>query len=256
MYPQRDSRAVSYAMVNAMQTKSERRPADYARRGLSLVEIAIVLGIMGVVTSGIWAMVIQGWEQARREQAEEALMGIVRDTRSYYSGQPGIPQNATYKTVTDALLRSHAIPGNLLRNPDCRATNSSCIADTPWGSYEGNAVTYDGTLRVCGWDLGNVQDPCYYGKPNTTTSQFFGVTFLGLKLGSCIALASKVASGLGGPTGLIEVNINGCSISSSVGCKANVDMSKLASTLNAECDKTKPNPAHVTFVYRMALPTN
>ncbi|MER2519916.1 MAG: hypothetical protein ABTQ34_04410 [Bdellovibrionales bacterium] len=232
------------------------RRSLWKQYGISLAEIAIVLGIMGVVTYGVWSMVSQGWEQTRREQAEEAIAGIVRDTRAFYAGRDGIPIGESYVTTTHNLLKSHVIPGNLLRNPDdCKV--GTCIADTPWGSYEGNNKVPDGTLHVCGWELGNTSDPCYKGKPaGTLPYQFFGVTLLGLNMGSCIALANKISSTLG-PPGLIEVNINGCNLSTGNGCKlgkaTNMQPIK-AENLNAECGKTKP--AHVTFVYRMMLPTN
>lgn len=241
-----------------MPTKTAISRRKASKRGVSLVEIAIVLGIMGVVTYGVWSMASHGWEQARREQAEEALTGIVTATRAYYAGREGIPQGETFATTTSALLKNHVIPGNLMRNPaDCKA-GGTCLADTPWGGREGNVLSPDGTLRVCGWELGTRDDPCATGKAlGDVPYQFFGVAFMGLNMGSCIALASKGAGSLGLP-GLVEVNINGCNMRAGTGAcvkgAAPKEPSLPAENLNAECGKTKP--AHVTFVYRMTLPTN
>lgn len=243
------------AVVDSM--RRAKPDSEYSRRGLSLVEIAIVLGIIGVVVGGVWSMATQGWEQSHREQAVEALDGIVRATRSFYLGQAGVPANATYKQITEDLLKNHAIPGNLSRNPkDCNV-GMTCVADTPWGGFEGNKVSADGTLRVCGWELGNADDPCNSGTSYGATTQFFGVAFFGLNVGSCVALVAKASSTMG-PLGLIEVNINGCNLSTGTGgCAMGavaIQSDDKAKNLNAECGKT--NPAHVTFVYRVTLPTN
>lgn len=240
-----------------MPTKTMDGKISSGRRGVSLVEIAIVLGIMGVVTYGIWSMVTQGWEQARREQSEEAIRGIVTETRAYYAGREGIDAGENFTQTTKTLLNNHVVPGNLMRNPaNCKA-GGLCVADTPWGGREGNAISPDGTLRVCGWELGNAQDPCYTGKATGSLPyQFFGVGFMGLNVGSCIALAGKVSSTMG-PPGLIEVNINGCNVGTGTGgcLKGAAAIRPIpAMNLDAECGKTKP--AHVTFVYRMTMPTN
>jgi type II secretory pathway pseudopilin PulG len=238
------------------------RNTQHKRNGYSLVELAIVLGVVGTVIAAIWSCASIAYERVRRERMLEETRVIVDNMRSAYTGQMGIPLLG-FIALVPTLVQNHTIPSEMERLPLATActNNLHICVDTPWGSadptdYPAAPNTPDphGNVRVCDWTLG--QTGCNSGG-STGAAQNFGIVIRNLAQDACIALSEKISSAAG-PTGLVEANINGCDIVENLGCGGYVptpsfpvtpaDATNLCSNTNSDNE--------VRMVYRLRLPQN
>lgn len=247
------------------------------KRAFSLMEFAIVLGVIGSVTSVIWYYASNAYENVKRQQAFEAITATVANVRSYYQGQMAIPTTVTLggvsvgttvKNFVPYLFQNgiNVIPQNLLRTPlvaTCQNANNQC-ADTPWGQKvsSGPLILVDpyGTFDVCAWQLGvnpvggfaaNYQSGCGFAVAPTAPTQFFAIQVNGLPFGACMALSLKVSSS-SGPRGLYDVLYNSAAAWSDL-----ITSGKPISPISATDAKNNCKTGIVNsiiFVYRLAVP--
>jgi prepilin-type N-terminal cleavage/methylation domain-containing protein len=225
--------------MSCKSTGYVRRVAD----GFSLIESAVVLAVIGVILGGVWVLADQAWEYAKRESAKEAIATTVANVRNYYAGQAGVANKGS-AALTNDLLTANAIPISLSRGAAALCGGNLC-ADTPWGSASNGATDANGTFRVCNWSLVSANCPAAPG-----ISAFFAVILKGLTRKSCVALTEAV-SGSTGPTGLVNVNING------------FDMLALQkpfqpvapSDATTYCESAVDGNATANFVYRVVAPS-
>ena len=64
--------------------------ANKKRRGLTLTELAIVLGAMGLVMGAVWAVVGTVWEGYRFDKMKDQVFQVVQNVRDYYGPKGGI----------------------------------------------------------------------------------------------------------------------------------------------------------------------
>lgn len=231
------------------------RAQSSPHRGYSLVELAIVLGIVGTIAGLIWGYANTAYEKVRRQQMLQEVRTVVENIRGSFTGQMGIP-NLGVSGMVPFLVQNHAIPQEMVRTPylpSC-TNNGNICADTPWGMANagGNAAPL-GTFRVCDWVLGQIS--CF---TNATpgTSQAFALIIVNLPIGACMQLAEKI-SGPDGPPGLADVNINGCNILASTGCVSPPTPSFPIASKDLVNLCTLPNSTNsLRFVYRLRLPQN
>ncbi|GEM_PF-830303 len=181
-----------YVFKSANRAGDGRTRPFAARRGLSLMEMAIVLGVCGIVLGGLWATVNMVMERVRREQAFEQITFIVRGVRNFYSGRESIQYttngiDASVNPLTEYLIRNGIIPGEMVRDRSA----SPVRADLPWGrlGVNGNLIVNGGfqIQRMPGF-------------------QSFRIILRGLKQESCVALATRLANS--GPSGIVSVEYN------------------------------------------------
>ncbi|MDP9195958.1 MAG: type II secretion system GspH family protein [Pseudomonadota bacterium] len=60
-------------------------------RGFTLLEMAVVLGIVGLIIAAIWIISGRVMEQRRVSNSAEQVLKIVDNMRTYYSGKPDVP---------------------------------------------------------------------------------------------------------------------------------------------------------------------
>lgn len=212
--------------------------------GFSLIELAIVLLIFGAILGSVWAVAARGWDSAKRQTAVEAIAATVANIRGFYAGAAMMPNDGFAKTTND-LLAAQVIPPSLNRGTLC--AGNQC-ADTPWGPYSGGAVDAAGTFRVCRWAIGLSKCPAV--PPHIASSPFFGVALSGLSIKNCIALVETI-SGSTGPSGLVEVNINGTNLLAAGKPIQPVS----AADATAKCALAGNGSEVVTFVYRITAPS-
>lgn len=100
-----------------------------SRSGFTLTEIAIVLGVMGIVLSGIWTAASVVHRKRLVTQAAQQALAIVSNIRALYAGRQSFPYAAfTHKNITAALVHAGAFPA------ECFTGKGDTTPKTPWGT--------------------------------------------------------------------------------------------------------------------------
>jgi len=211
------------------------------RHGFSLTELAIVLGVMGILGGAIWGYAATARQSARLEQAREMVSLTVDAIRSAHSGQPTV--NGGVSILVPKLIAMNAMPNWMLRG-----STSTCggvlgnYADTPWAAPAGDPC---GTLHLCQWILGT-NTAC--GVPLTPIpSQFFAIEFTQLSFANCETLVETMSPT--SPAGMADVVING---TSAIGAGKTLPISP--ATAASYC--TLVVPATVDFIYKLRTPAS
>jgi hypothetical protein len=104
------------------------------KRGFSLIEIAIYLGVVALVVGGIWSAasgVREGWKTT---QHIGQLQYIISSTLKLFKGVVLSDISGTY--IDDTLIAAGAIPQDMIKNGSNSPSN-------PWGGSVGGFVTSD-----------------------------------------------------------------------------------------------------------------
>lgn len=219
------------------------------QKGFSLIEVAIVLGVIGTLIGGIWMFSKQSWTNSERTEAALQINIVATNVRNFYAGQLGVPAKSQ-AALTSALFVVGAIPASMARTGGC---GTSCIADNPWGPGNGSGTDSLGTFQVCNEVLPAI--PCASATAPTHTSQFFGIALTGLTQQTCGMLLDQV-TGPAGPPGLVEVNIMGASEPSgfNLANKGHQIQPVTDTDANGYCPPPTNGGTTVTFVYRLTVP--
>lgn len=102
------------------------------RRGFSLVEAAVVLGIVGLVVGGIWAVASTTRASMQANQLHQQTLNLAKSVRDYYAAR-ALPSGSAALTTT---LRT------LGRFPEemCPATCVSGTITTVYNAYGGTTT--------------------------------------------------------------------------------------------------------------------
>jgi prepilin-type N-terminal cleavage/methylation domain-containing protein len=126
------------------------------RRGFTLTEIAIVLGIVGLILGAIWVAAAAVYNNLRISHMNTAVLQIVQGTRTLYATQNQI----TPGDLSSSLIDAKVIPSDLV------AATAGTLVD-PWG----------GTMFVGG----------------TSDGLAIAVTINGMTTSGCVGLVSEIA---------------------------------------------------------------
>lgn len=99
------------------------------RRAFTLTEIAIVLGVVGVVLGGIWVAARGVNDNLKMKQGSELLLSIVQKIRSSYAGV-GSFSSAVNTDITNLLKNKNVFPPDII--------NADGTLNNPWSTAAGN----------------------------------------------------------------------------------------------------------------------
>lgn len=174
-----------------MRTLTSASDKKRNKAGISLAELTIVLGVVGIMFGGIWVLARSQWETIRRNESVRQILTVAVNTQALYQGQVGIDINDNYVNLTNKLLHQGAIPLDMCRKDDDGAC--TWIADHTWGQKAA-----DGTLLNNGGFAVGIDG---------SDTQAFGIQLRGLKRDNCITLAMRVSSAALS-SGLTSITIN------------------------------------------------
>ena len=102
-------------------TYSSMRSSLKNQRGFTLIEIAIVLTIVGLVIGGIWLAASTVYNNRKKTQLGQDAVQIVQNVRNLYAGQSASTANSI---TTAAAITAGAIPSNLILAGNATATTA------------------------------------------------------------------------------------------------------------------------------------
>lgn len=112
---------------------SSSSPKRLCRRGFTLTELAIVLGVIGIILGAIWAAASHTYSNYRTQKAVSQILTIVQSVRSIYSKGVFAAGDPIWLNFTNVLINSNAVPGDMI--VPCAGlpwnTGGQCIVN-PW----------------------------------------------------------------------------------------------------------------------------
>ena len=172
---------------NCSIKKLKQRGAQRLLAGFSLLETAIVLGVMAVVLGGLWNLLNNVQENYRQDQTVSQVAQVVSNVRDVYKSMGAIENG----DQTSYLIGKNAILSEMIRH----RTSSPYTAGHLW-----DGAPSGGSFKIFGGDKTGVSSAA-------ARAAFFTIQFSSLNKKTCLGLASKL-TGEGGPVGLISSKVN------------------------------------------------
>jgi prepilin-type N-terminal cleavage/methylation domain-containing protein len=122
------------------------RSCVYFRRGFTLTELAITLGVIGAVFGGIWMAASMVYENNRTKRAYEQALLIVTGFKNMYDGKRF--DLGDWQDVTQVAISNQIIPTDMI------SPNSWTGVTTPWGGptmFGVRAVSSRGSIIELNW---------------------------------------------------------------------------------------------------------
>lgn len=106
-------------MINT-KIRAQGRLSRKENKGFTLTEIAIVLGIIGVILGAIWVAASGVYANQRVNSANTAVMQIAQGVRALYSTSSNLGTTAV-TNLTNPLITANAVPNSLVNGSDATA---------------------------------------------------------------------------------------------------------------------------------------
>jgi prepilin-type N-terminal cleavage/methylation domain-containing protein len=148
------------------------------RSGFTLIEIAIVLGVIGLVISAIWVAAQQVSNSRKVQKADTQVMQILNGYRGLYTGHGVDDTSATSFDVTCTGVQNGYFPSDMISVPCVNVSASPSMPtypQTPWGG---------GTYVM----VRAYQSPI----TNFPTSNTISISYYFIPTSACVALASSL----------------------------------------------------------------
>jgi type II secretory pathway pseudopilin PulG len=205
--------------------------------GVTLVELAIVIGAVGLVVGGIWAAATRAQDARRTYQAVEQVQLLVEAIRNRYLSAAQLP-NQDFVQFTQTVAQADLFPRqtrlDATINPADCSVAAPCYFSHAWSTEGGTPTCGGGTLCV---SANNV-----FG--GLVANFGFVVQVRQLPANACIALGSRLV-GLGTGIGLVAMGTDSSNPDSAV--PANINAAPTVAWLTANCDNDNRNNLYLAF---------
>lgn len=143
-----------------------------AKRGFTLTEIAIVLGIVGLILGAIWVAAAAVYNNLRVSKATTELLTIVQNVRALYATSSVVDPTADMTTIPFAGVAAGAATtypqANVLPSDTITVTGGTYTVSNPW----------NGSINVVSGKSTNADDS-------------FSVEFDLVPVGACVSLITS-----------------------------------------------------------------
>lgn len=171
-------------MTSGMKTKQRHRRSQ---AGITLIELALVLGVAGILVGGIWVAASGAYEAHRVNQTVDQIRQLTENIRGRYNVAATIPQQ-DFTTFTQTVAAADLFPAETRLNPGVDPATCSvgtpCYFVHPWSSTGAGSTCGGGTY--CVGSVGNL----LVTMQNNTNSAFV-ILLRNLPQAACIKLASR-----------------------------------------------------------------
>jgi len=202
------------------------------RQAFTLTEIAIVLGITGLILGAVWVAASKVRLTGQIHTASQQLAAIAQNTRTVFTEQGGVTGNKT-SNLNASLDQLKVFPLEMRQSQ----SNPQGIIFHPW---------YQQTSSNGGFTVGSVQiyaDDCTGTENNAATQPCFGIHFTFIPQDICIQLLLQTGQN---SSGLQQIHVN----SSTVMDLASSPPPILVSKALASCDNTNGSGSNdILWVY-------
>jgi prepilin-type N-terminal cleavage/methylation domain-containing protein len=118
------------------------------KRGFTLTELAIVLGIIGLLITVVWTAAASVYDNYRTQRAAAQTLTIVQNLKTLYGGGHGtLDPNGT--DITSVVIAAGMMPGDMIQQ------GNTSYGLGPWAGSQVNvysAAVWNG-ITVAFWDL-------------------------------------------------------------------------------------------------------
>lgn len=116
-------------MTEAAKTELQHSPARSKKRGFTLTEIAIVLGIIGLILGAVWVAAASVYNNQRISHANTALLQVVQGVRALMSTSNSM---GTAGDVTATMISAGVIPSDLV--------DTATVPNSAFGPWAGSTL--------------------------------------------------------------------------------------------------------------------
>lgn len=156
-------------------------------QGMTMIELAVVLGVAGLLVGGVWVAASAANEAHRVNQTVEQIRQIVDNVRTRYTSVAVIPQ-LPYTDLTQQVAAADGFPAEtrltLGVDPATCSLGTPCYFANPWSSDGTGSVCTDGTY--CLGSFGNL-----LVQMTGNTNSAFVLLLRNLPQQACIKIAAR-----------------------------------------------------------------
>ena len=123
------------------------KAAPRARRAFTLTEMAIVLGVVGLILAAIWSAASSVSDNNKIKRSQEQILQIVTNMRSLYATQQTFPPGTAHVDITPSMLV--AFPSDMInastglpQNPWGTSVQIASLTSAPFGSLSNFQIYY------------------------------------------------------------------------------------------------------------------
>ena len=205
------------------------------RRGFTLIEMAIVLSIAGIIMAGIWAAGSAAHRSHNVNRTIDQLRGIVENIRGRYSANAILPAE-NYTVFTQTLAQADVFPAETKLSPaTAPPACATCYFANPWSAGDAGALCGGGAICVSAINAFAPSVARYSCR----------IILRNLPGDACIAVASQL-SAIWDDIGLVAMGIDTADNNVPGIIYAAPQMPDV---LAADCDPANPN--HLYFAFRL-----